>query len=76
MNNVRRKEIDKVIEELYTLQSRVEDLMAEEEEYRDNIPENLQNSDRYYRAEENVENLQTAYSTIDDVIGNLECAME
>lgn len=44
MNNIRRKEIDKIIEELYTLQSRVEDLMAEEEEYRDNIPENLQKS--------------------------------
>ena len=50
--------------------------MAEEEEYRDNIPENLQNSDRYYRAEENIDNLQTAYSTLDDVIGSLECAME
>lgn len=76
MNNIRRKEINKVIEEIYNLQSRVEELLGEEEEYRDNIPENLQNSDRYYQAEENIDNLQTAYDTFDDIVNSLECAME
>ena len=49
MNKVRRKMIDKVIEEvavlqntLEELQQRIEEIKEEEQDYLDNIPENLQ----------------------------------
>lgn len=52
MNKVRRKMIDKVIEEvavlqntLEELQQQIEEIKEEEQDYLDNIPENLQSSD-------------------------------
>ena len=47
MNKTRRKQIDDVIAGLQELQETVETIMNDEEEYRDNIPENLQGSERY-----------------------------
>ena len=38
----------------------IERLKDEEQEYLDNIPENMQSSDRYYAAEEAVSNLENA----------------
>ena len=47
MNKARRKNIQDVVNQLEDLKSTLEDLQGEEEEYRDNIPENLQGSVRY-----------------------------
>ena len=52
MNKARRKNIQDVVNQLEDLKSTLEDLQGEEEEYRDNIPENLQGSERYEKAEE------------------------
>ena len=72
MNKNRRKQIDGVIADLQEIQGTVESIMNDEEEYRDNIPENLQGSERYERAEEACNYLQEAYDGIDDVIILLE----
>ena len=72
MNKDRRKQIDDVINGLQELQGTVESIMNDEEEYRDNIPENLQGSERYEKAEEACDYLQEAYDGIDDVISSLE----
>ena len=72
MNKDRRKQIDDVIADLQEIQGTVESIMNNEEEYRDNIPENLQGSERYERAEEACDYLQEAYDGIDDVINSLE----
>ena len=42
MNKVRRKKLQAIIDQLEELKGSLEDLQAEEEEYRDNIPENIQ----------------------------------
>ena len=76
MNNLRRKAIREIIAVLYDVQEKVEELLDEETDYKENIPENLQSSDRYYRAEECVDNLQTAYDSLDEVFSCLESAME
>lgn len=47
MNKIRRKNLQSIIDQLEELKGSLEDLQAEEEEYRDNIPENMQESERY-----------------------------
>ncbi len=41
MNKPRRKALQDIIDQLEELKGSVEDLQSEEEEYRDNMPENL-----------------------------------
>lgn len=96
MNNDRRKEISRIIEEIESavstakekleeLQSSIESVRDEEQECMDNIPENLQGSERYDTAEQAVDNLDSAISSIeelieaidtDDLIGYLNDAAE
>ena len=72
MNNQRRVRVDDVIEKLRNIQSEIGDILSEEEEYRDNIPENLQGSEKYENAENNCDNLQNAIDQVDEVISYLE----
>ena len=72
MNNKRRVKVDDVIEKLRNIQSEIGDILSEEEEYRDNIPENLQGSEKYENAENNCDNLQNAIDQVDEVISYLE----
>jgi len=78
MNNARRKAISEIAgklstvkEEIESLMQDVEDIKSEEEEYRDNIPENMQGGEKYEAAENAVENLEEAYSCLDDIVGSL-----
>lgn len=84
MNNDRRKQIRRAIASLEALtasleeaKTLVEEIKSEEEDYRDNMPENLQGSDRYEAADSAVSYLEEAYSSLDeisleDVISQLE----
>ena len=49
----------------------MEDLQGEEEEYRDNIPENLQGSERYEKAEEACDTLSEAVDGLENIITSL-----
>lgn len=72
MNNQRRKEIDKLISSIDALKNVAEELLSEEEDYRDNIPENLQGSQRYEDADEACDHLDDAIACIEDAISALE----
>ena len=79
MNNTRRKAILAVTSKLGTVKEEIESLMqdievikTEEEDYKDNIPENMQGGDRYEAAETAIENLDEAYSCLDDIVESLE----
>lgn len=74
MNKARREAIEKVVGELRDIQSAVEELRDEEQEYLDNIPENLQGSERYDLAEQALENLNSAYDSIEEAASYLEDA--
>ena len=76
MNKQRRKEISDLIERFESLCGDVESILEEEEEYRDNIPENLQGSERYERAEEACDNISSALDSLDEVIEYLGNALE
>ena len=60
MNNSRRKELEKAVNLLEEAQSIIEDCRDEEQDYLDNMPENLQYSEKHDMAEEVVNNLESA----------------
>lgn len=75
MNKVRRKEL----QELYDIISEAKDsleMLHDEEEYKDNMPENLQSSERYERAEAAVDALDSAVSSLEEVLDYIEEAQE
>jgi len=74
MNNERRKEIDRIISELQQLQSDIENVLGEEQDAFDNMPEGLQQSDRGEAASEAISELESAQSGVDEVISCLENA--
>ena len=83
---------DDWIDDLQDLIDNLTDVLCEEEEYRDNIPENLQGSSRYEKADCACDSLDCAISgleyidaednldyierTINEAINELEQAME
>ena len=71
MNQARRKKIQDVSDQLEELKSALEDVLQEEEEYRDNIPENLQGSARYEAADEACDTLSGAVDGLEDIITSL-----
>ncbi len=68
MNRLRRKELAEVISKIVEAKEALESLKEEEEEYRDNIPENLQGSEKYEIADTACDNLDTAVSSLDEAI--------
>ena len=76
MNKIRRKNLQSIIDQLEELKSSLEDLQSEEEEYRDNMPENLQGSERYELADAACDNLCDAVSNLEETISSIETAIE
>lgn len=88
MNRDRRKEIQRIIATLEDLamqissvSEQIDMIKSEEEEYRDGIPENMQGSDRYSKAEAAADALSSAYDDlesfdVESVISSLQEAME
>lgn len=68
MNKERRKRIDEIASQIGALLCDLEEVRDEEQEYMDNMPENLQQSDRYYAAEEAVSNLDSAIDSLTEAI--------
>ena len=76
MNKVRRKALDEVISKIEEAKELLENLQAEEEEYRDNMPENLQGSERYEAADAAVDNMSSAVDALDEAISSIESAQK
>jgi len=72
MNNGRRKRLDSAIDYLNKALVITEDVRNEEEEAMDNLPENMQMSDRYDAMESAVNSLEDAISSIDEAITSIE----
>ncbi len=72
MNKIRRKSLRDIIDQLEELRDALDTLKEEEEEYRDNIPENMQGSERYEIAEAACDNLDSAVDSLDEVISYIE----
>ncbi len=76
MNKMRRKTLQEIYDIVADARDNLEMVMQEEEEYRDNMPENLQGSERYEKAEEACDNLDSAIRSLDEVLEYIKVAME
>lgn len=76
MNKARRKQIDEAISKLNDLKDEIESIMNDEEEYKDNMPENMQASEKYELAESACESLQTTIDALEEAVSNLEEAQQ
>lgn len=76
MNKIRRKTLRDIMDQLEELKDSLEEVQSEEEAYRDNMPENLQGSDRYEAADAACDNLSDAVSSLEDAISSIESAIE
>lgn len=75
MNNARRKKIEKLQLELDAIRDNLSEIVDEEQECFDNIPENLCGSERYEVAEQALDNLSSAMGSIEEAIDYLVEAM-
>lgn len=76
MNKVRRKSLASVYELIERAKEQLEELLAEEEECRDNMPESLQDTERYERMEEACSNMEEAVEGLESALEDIELAME
>jgi len=76
MNKARRKELERAIGLMGTARDIIEDCKAEEEEYLENMPENLQYSEKHDIAEAAVENMENAIDNLEEAMQNVDDAME
>lgn len=72
MNKARRKRISKILEQLEGLSVEIEEVMNEEQEAYDNLPESIQYSERGENMEEYIFSLDDAMNYISDAISSLE----
>lgn len=72
MNKVRRANIKETVDLIERVKSVLESILDEEQDYYDNIPENLQSSQRAEDSEDAISNLEDAISNLEEAIGNLE----
>ena len=72
MNKIRREAIRKVIEAISDARIMLDELREEEEDYMNNIPENLTGSERYEKAEEAVYAMEDAVSSLEEIESALE----
>lgn len=72
MNQPRRKRLENISGKISELKDLLKEIRDEEDEYKENIPENLWGSERYEKAEEVVEQLEEADDFLDQVIGLID----
>lgn len=76
MNKERRGRLAVLLEQIEAVKDGVEDILAEEEDARDNFPENLQNGEAYERCESACDSLTDAVSSLEDAVASMEAATE
>lgn len=81
MNNARRKQIDDIVARLESVKSLAEqiasdlaDIMADEQESFDNMPESLQSGERGQKSQDSIDNLENAHSELESVISTIDDA--
>lgn len=76
MNKERRKRLSEAVQSLEVVLSSVEDIIEEEQEAFDNLPESLQEGEKGQRLEENVEDLEAITERVSELISSIEEVIE
>lgn len=74
MNMTRRKRIKSVIQTIQTCVDVIDRIRDEEDDAVNNLPENLQDSERYSAMEDAVAYLEEAEASLEEAVENLESA--
>lgn len=72
MNNKRREQLNNVVLKLQSLEQEISNIYDDESEYLENMPENLQSSERYEASERACDTLSDTTDDIDELIKNLQ----
>ena len=75
MNSDRRKRLRSVISIVQSCADEVDAIADEEETARDNMPENLQYSEKYEAIEEACDYMRDACNSLDEAIQHMESAI-
>lgn len=76
MNKVRRKELQAILDKLEDLQEDLMVIQEQEAEYRDNMPEAFQETERYEKADAACDALGDAIAALEEAAENIGSAME
>jgi hypothetical protein len=76
MNKIRRKALQEIFDKLSALSDELESIKEEEDESRENMPENLQGSERYEQSETASGNIDEAMEYLSSACDSIESAME
>lgn len=76
MNKYRRKEIEDLIKKLESIKEEITIITDEEQEYYDNIPENLQMSEKAENSQNAISDLEDAECSVDDAISSLQSILQ
>ena len=71
MNKPRRKHLEEIVEQLKSLYDDLEQLLEEEQEALDNMPEAIQYSDRGEYAQTKIDTIGDAQTSLESAIDNL-----
>ena len=72
MNKLRRKRLSEIAAKIEELKADLESIQEDEEEARDNMPESLQDSERYEAMDEACGNLGCAIDSLDEALEAIE----
>ena len=75
MNAQQRKKLSCIINELKDYKAQIEEIQSEEKRKQENMPENLQNSEKADKLEEQIGELEDAANSLDEVIESLETCL-
>ncbi len=76
MNNLRRKQLEIAGEKIDAAYGIIQDVLDDEQYSLDNIPENLQESERYAKMEDAVDHLSDALESLNDAKDEIDRAAE
>lgn len=76
MNKIRRKALQEIYDKLSDLREELETIKDEEDESRENMPENLQGSERYEQSETASGNIDETMEYLSSACDSIESAME
>jgi len=72
MNQERRKHLEEINETIGGLLAQVEELLEQENEAYDNLPESIQNSERGESMQTAIDNLESLQSSLEEAAGYIE----
>ena len=72
MNKQRRKSISDIIKNIENIKMELENILYDEQDYFDNMPENLQGSIRGEQSEEAIDILTEAVDGLEEIANSLE----